>query len=116
LTLFWLQNKEKGVHMGREVTREKLVSDFKVVIGDAEELLKATAGQVGERAGEARERFEKTVKNWKKNIIEAEEIVIDKTKEAAKATDSYVRDNPWKAVGVAAAVGFLAGLVINRKS
>ena len=36
---------------------------------------------------------------------------MDRAKAAARATDEYVRDNPWQALGVAAAVGFLIGLV-----
>jgi ElaB/YqjD/DUF883 family membrane-anchored ribosome-binding protein len=34
---------------------------------------------------------------------------------AARATDEYVHDNPWQAIGVAAAVGFLLGLVVARR-
>ena len=35
--------------------------------------------------------------------------------EAAKVADNYVHDNPWQAVGVAAAIGFLLGLVVSRR-
>jgi ElaB/YqjD/DUF883 family membrane-anchored ribosome-binding protein len=40
---------------------------------------------------------------------------MDQARDAARATDDYVHDNPWQAIGVAAAVGFLVGLVISRR-
>ena len=41
--------------------------------------------------------------------------VVEKSKAAAKATDTYVKDNPWKAVGIGAAVGVVLGMLINRR-
>ena len=41
--------------------------------------------------------------------------MVTKSKAAARATDDYVHDHPWKAVGVAAGVGLLIGLLLNRK-
>ncbi|HCI13500.1 MAG TPA: DUF883 domain-containing protein, partial [Gallionellaceae bacterium] len=37
-----------------------------------------------------------------------------RTKEAAKVTDEYVHENPWKAVGIAAGVGLVIGMLISR--
>jgi ElaB/YqjD/DUF883 family membrane-anchored ribosome-binding protein len=42
-------------------------------------------------------------------------MAADRAKEAARATDDYVHDHPWQMVGVAAAVGFVAGLLMNRR-
>ncbi len=41
-------------------------------------------------------------------------LLLAKTREAAKATDEYVHDNPWKAVGIGAAVGVIVGMLIGR--
>jgi ElaB/YqjD/DUF883 family membrane-anchored ribosome-binding protein len=40
---------------------------------------------------------------------------IDRAKAAARVTDDYVHDNPWRAIGAAAAAGFLIGLLVNRR-
>lgn len=37
------------------------------------------------------------------------------TKVAAKAADDYVRANPWAAVGLAAALGLLLGILVARR-
>ena len=97
-----------------ENTKEKLISDFKVLVGDAEELLRATANQAGERMASARKRIEQSVEDGKKTLADAENILFDKTKEAAKAAEAYMRENPWNAVGIAAGVGLILGLLIRR--
>src|SRR3990167_4702504 len=100
--------------MAMEATREKLVSDLKVLVTDAEELLKATANQAGEKIVTARQHIEQSLEEGKKTLAEAEDVLIDKTKEAAKAADIYVRENPWNAVGIAAGIGLVLGLLIRR--
>jgi ElaB/YqjD/DUF883 family membrane-anchored ribosome-binding protein len=100
---------------GTDVSREKLASDLRVVIADAEELLRATAGQMGEKAVVARERIQESLRVAKDKLARAEEAVIDKTKAAARATDDYVHDHPWGAVGIAAAVGLVVGMLISRR-
>ena len=98
-----------------DLSRDKLASDLRVVIADAEELLRATAGQMGEKAVVARERVQESLRVAKEKLSRAEEAVIDKTKAAARATDDYVHDHPWGAVGIAAAVGLVIGMLISRR-
>lgn len=97
------------------VTREKLVSDLKVVISDAEELLHATANQAGEKIAEIRVKAEENLRNAKIRLARAEEAMLERTKAAARATDDYVRANPWRAVGIAAGAGFIVGLLVGRR-
>ncbi len=98
-----------------EVTKQKLINDFKVVVADAEALLKATAGQGGEALAAMRAKVGESLTAAKAKMIETEEALVVKTKAAASATDEYVHQNPWKAVGVAAGVGLLVGLLIGRR-
>ncbi|MBP8277125.1 MAG: DUF883 domain-containing protein [Propionivibrio sp.] len=95
--------------------KEKLVSDMKVVVSDAEEILRATAGVAGEKVGELRERIIDRLRDAKVRIADAEEMLVDRTKAAARATDDYVNDNPWRAVGIAAGIGLLVGIIIGRR-
>lgn len=100
--------------MSEQVTKEKLLSDFKVLAADAEELLKATANQAGERVAAARKRIEESLEEGKKTLSKAENILVDKTREVAKTADDYVRQNPWNSVGIAAGIGLVLGLLIRR--
>jgi ElaB/YqjD/DUF883 family membrane-anchored ribosome-binding protein len=97
-----------------EVSKEKLMQDLRVVVRDAEELLRATAGQAGDKAASARERIQESLSAAKERLVAAEEAVVEKTRQAAKATDEYVHENPWKSVGIAAGVGLVIGMLISR--
>lgn len=97
------------------ITKEKLTQDLKIVIADAEELLRATASQAGEKVVVAREKIQDSLHRAKVKLAEAEDVMMDKTKQAARATDEYVHDHPWKAVGVAAGIGLIIGLLIGRR-
>ncbi len=98
-----------------QASKEKLVSDLKVLVGTTEELLKATAGQAGEKIALVRDQLQASLAIYKDKLLDAEQVLREKTKEAARATDQYVHDHPWQAVGVAAGVGFLLGLLVSRR-
>lgn len=95
--------------------RDQLVTDLKSVIQDAEAWLRHGSQVTGEEFQAARAKFEKTLSGAKADLIRVEEAVVEKTKIAAKATDEYVKENPWKSVGLGAAVGVVIGMLIARK-
>jgi len=95
--------------------KDQLMSDLKRVLADAEALLHATADDTGEEVTRLRSRVTATLSQAKTGLIEAQAAVVDKAKVAAKATDEYVHDNPWKSIGIAAGVGLLVGALIGRR-
>ncbi len=97
-----------------EATTEKLANDLKALIKDAEELLKATASQAGEQVSALRKRIEDSLKEGKETLADAEDIILDTTKDAAEAAARYVQKNPWSAIGIAAGVGLVLGMLIRR--
>src|SRR3990172_12683232 len=98
-----------------DISREKLVGDLKSLVGDAEELLRATTNQAGEKVAQARQKIEKSLIEGKKVLADAEQTLVKKSKECAEIADDYVRENPWSAVGIAASVGLALGLLIRGK-
>ena len=98
-----------------QVTMGKLIEDLKMIIADTDELLRATANQAGARIAEARVRLEGSLKVANARIAEAQEAAMARTRVAAKATDDYVRAKPWNAVGIAAGVGLVLGVLIARR-
>jgi ElaB/YqjD/DUF883 family membrane-anchored ribosome-binding protein len=92
----------------------KLLEDLKAVVADAEELVKVTASHTEERIAAARAKAEESLKAAKARLAEQEGAVMAKTRAAAKATEDYVRANPWKAVGIAAGAGFVLCLLATR--
>jgi ElaB/YqjD/DUF883 family membrane-anchored ribosome-binding protein len=98
-----------------QVTKEKLMEDLRAVIADLEELLKATAKQTGERIAAARAKVEESLKAAKARLAEEKAAVIAKTKATARAADGHVQANPWMAVGIVAAVGFVLSILAARR-
>jgi ElaB/YqjD/DUF883 family membrane-anchored ribosome-binding protein len=98
-----------------EVNKDKLIADLKVVVADAEEILKATAGQAGEKMADLRVKLQDHLINARQSLAEAQAAVVERTKEVARATDDYVHDNPWRSIGIAAGIGFIVGLLIGRR-
>ena len=96
-------------------SQEKLVSDMKAVIADAEDVLKATADQTGEKIASLRARIQERLHAARVRLADAEAVLREKTRAMAKATDAYVHENPWKSIGVAAGVGFLVGFILGRR-
>ena len=97
------------------VNRDKFVQDMRLVISDAEELLRATASQAGEQIAVARERIQDSLHQAKVKLAEADAVVRERARQAARYTDDYVHENPWRAIGVAAGIGLLLGLMLGRR-
>ncbi len=90
---------------------EQLASDLKSVVQDAEELMKATAGQTGEKVAQVRSRLKAAIESAKATCQQWEE----KTVAAAKATDKTIRTHPYESIGIAFAAGLLVGVLVARK-
>lgn len=96
-------------------TKEQLVNDLKVVVADAEALLRATANQGGETITAVRAKAEASLASAKARLIDAQDALLHRTRVAAQATDDYVHENPWRAVSAATVAGFIIGLLISRR-
>jgi len=73
-----------------EVNKERLMSDIKTVLADAEDLLKQAASATGERASELRETALSRLKQAREKAADVQVVVVEKGKKAARATDDYV--------------------------
>ena len=101
--------------MAEQVSGSQLIDDLTAVIRDAESLLRATAAQTGDRVEEIRARAEDSVRQAKARLANVEEQALERAREFAGDADQYVRGNPWQAVGIAAGVGLLLGILMSRR-
>ena len=58
------------------------------------------------------EQIQDGIRQGKFSWSEIQEVIADKTREAARVTDDYVHENPWKMIGIAAGIGIIAGLLL----
>jgi ElaB/YqjD/DUF883 family membrane-anchored ribosome-binding protein len=98
-----------------EITAEKLAADLRLVMADAEELLRATATQAGESVAAARTRVRDSLESARARLGPLGEEAAEQARAAVRAGEDYVRQNPWQAVGIAALAGIALGLLISRR-
>src|SRR5262245_9334289 len=92
---------------------ESTVVELNRVIAQAEELLR-TLGEEGGAAAEAvRQRVVRTVNQARARLTDAGQRVRGAANDAARATDTYVHDNPWRAIAYGAAVGAAVALLAS---
>ena len=97
------------------VHKEKLMGDLRAVIAEAEELLRMTSDQGGEGAADVRSRVKARMNQAKADLVDLQEAVIARAKEAGHASDEFVHENPWRSIGIAAGLGLVTGLLISRR-
>jgi ElaB/YqjD/DUF883 family membrane-anchored ribosome-binding protein len=95
-----------------QASADKLVRDVRVVVEDAEELIKATSGDIEEKTREARAKLAGALVVAKETLSCAEQTAS----EGLRMTSAWIRGYPYAAVGVAFGAGILAGILLTRSS
>ena len=96
--------------------KDQLLSDLSDLVADAEQLLASTAAYSGETISGARSKFSDTLDQFKTRAAQAQSSAIRQVDNATAVTQEYVRENPWKVVGVAALAGaLLSALLMNTR-
>jgi ElaB/YqjD/DUF883 family membrane-anchored ribosome-binding protein len=101
--------------MQQNITTDKLMQDLRVVVGDAEDLIKATAGQTGERVQQVRARAEESLRVARVRLEQAGTNAAERAVLAAHGVNDQVHEHPWGTAAIAGAVGLALGILIGRK-
>ncbi len=100
---------------GLNAAKDKLTHDFQAVVDGAEELLRVTSTNTEAGYSAARKKLEHSLRVARDELDQIQTAARVKAKQAARATDDYVHDNPWQAIGVGAAIGLAIGVLIGRR-
>lgn len=95
--------------------RQGLATSLRRLIGEAEDLLQAAADTGDEAFDTARERVSEQVRHMREELEDLEEAASRRARRAARAADRAVHDHPYGAMGLAAAVGLLIGVLVARR-
>jgi ElaB/YqjD/DUF883 family membrane-anchored ribosome-binding protein len=90
--------------------------EVKNLIADVEDLLARIADLKDADVSRVRNKVLQAVGNAKESIAESADNLRRQAREAVTATDDFVHDSPWQAVGIAALVGALVGILVTRRS
>lgn len=94
---------------------DEFIDSVKESLDDAEKLLREAADATGDKAIELRERAMKSLRRTREALYDTQDALVARGRLAARATDDYVHDNPWQAIGVAGLTGLLVGMLISRR-
>lgn len=94
--------------------KQNLVKDLSAVAADGGALVNGVVRTAGDEMAQARSRLEASLCQAKAHLAETGAAVGEKATRAADATAAYVRQNPWKTLGVAAAAGVVIGALLKR--
>lgn len=103
-------NAKSTAHLANEVQ-----SDVNKAIDAAEDMLSQAANATGEKATELRARALQQLKALRERLHDVQDTAVEQGKAAARATDDYVHDNPWRSILAAASLGVVVGLLISRR-
>jgi ElaB/YqjD/DUF883 family membrane-anchored ribosome-binding protein len=91
--------------------KSKMADDFRMIVNDGEEMLRAAADASGEGFTAARATFADRVMRARAGLAEMSEPVVERARQA----NDYVHDSPWMIIGMAAAAGMLVGFLAARR-
>jgi ElaB/YqjD/DUF883 family membrane-anchored ribosome-binding protein len=103
----------EGAHSA--VARERVMRDLRTLARDTEDLLKMTAGDLGDKATEIRARLSTALARAKVSYGELQEQAVASAKAAAKKTDASIREHPYQWLGIAFGAGLVVGVLVARK-
>ena len=95
--------------------RERLLHDLKVVARNAEDLIKASAGDASEKAKETGSRLIETLERAKSTCQDLQERSMASAKAAVDEVDEALRAHPYQSMSVALLIGVLLGALLKRR-
>jgi ElaB/YqjD/DUF883 family membrane-anchored ribosome-binding protein len=94
--------------------RQKIIEDIKVLLNDSEELVRLSASLPAEGVDALRTRLREHVQAARNVLEAAQSTAQERYRASLDGTVQYTRDNPWQALGIAAGIGLLAGILVSR--
>jgi ElaB/YqjD/DUF883 family membrane-anchored ribosome-binding protein len=90
-------------------------TDLRSLLRDAQDLFREATSSTGMKADDLRERGLELLDTALVKAQDLQSVALDTSKEVVDTADSYVKDNPWRAVAISAGVGVLLGMMVGRR-
>lgn len=90
--------------------------EIKNLISDVEDLMARIADLKDADVVRVRGKVQRAVDATKQSLADGAESIKRRAQDVASTADDYVRDSPWQAIGIAALVGAVVGILATRRS
>jgi ElaB/YqjD/DUF883 family membrane-anchored ribosome-binding protein len=91
-------------------------SEIKSLIADVEDLMARIADLKDADVVRVRGKVQRAVDATKQSLADGAETIRQQAQNVASTADDYVRESPWQAIGIAALVGAVVGMLAARRS
>jgi ElaB/YqjD/DUF883 family membrane-anchored ribosome-binding protein len=95
--------------------RDRVADEVGAMLTEAQDMLRRAGSETGDAARELRLQVESRLDAMKSRLHAVEDDAMHRARVMSRTTDHYVHEHPWQGMGVAAALGFVAGLLMNRR-
>jgi ElaB/YqjD/DUF883 family membrane-anchored ribosome-binding protein len=100
--------------MRQSVPINQLIDELAAFARNGEALLEALGNNAEGEMREAKERARESIAAAKEHFARLQDYLSSGAHAAVDAGETYVRDNPWKAIMLAAGIGLLVGTLLSR--
>ena len=91
-------------------------SEIKNLIADVEDLMAKIADLKDADVARVRGKVQRAVDATKQSLADGADSIRQHAQNVASTADDYVRDSPWQAIGIAALVGAVVGILATRRN
>lgn len=94
---------------------DQLLTEFKALVSDTEQLLQHSVSLTGDKAEELRGQINSSLQRARQALGTTEQALLERGKEVLSGSEEYVREHPLQSLAIGAGVGFLLGLLVSRR-
>jgi|HubBroStandDraft_4_1064222.scaffolds.fasta_scaffold05511_8 ElaB/YqjD/DUF883 family membrane-anchored ribosome-binding protein len=98
-----------------DAARSGIAQEFQDFVADMEDLIEASTSLTGDELARAKAKLYARVAAARVFVEEIPATISDRARNSVRVADSYLRKQPWQAIGMSAAVGVLIGLLLGRR-
>lgn len=100
---------------GADSAPSGIAQEFQDFVADMEDLIRANTSLAGDDLIRAKASLKARVAAARAYVEEMPGAISAQVRNSAKVADGYVRKQPWRIIGVTAAVGLLIGFLVGRR-
>jgi ElaB/YqjD/DUF883 family membrane-anchored ribosome-binding protein len=90
--------------------------EIKNLISDVEDLMARIADLKDADVVRVRGKVQRAVDATKQSLADGADTIRRQAQNVANSADDYVHDSPWQAIGIAALVGAVVGILATRRN